>query len=271
MQITKVESVQRMLSSDPDFPSSAGSTRNQINATVNGSALTYGLISELMGIANQNGQVPSIQNIEIFPQTDASLRLRSHFDFYGSDKGSFHEYDLIYTQILDFLGRKSLSILEIGLGTNNTKVMSHMGAHGRPGASLRAWRASVPEAKIIGCDIDPGALFQEENIQTYELDQTSTTSWRSFKSQIRGETFDLIIDDGLHAPYANLKTLTEALPLLKANGIFVVEDIAIQSLPIWNIVAAHIDAKWSCQIYKTKHAFMAVFWGSHIRTNSTQT
>lgn len=37
--------------------------------------------------------------------------------------------------------------------------------------------------------------------------------------------FDIIIDDGLHTPDANAKTLHNLFPLLKKNGSFYVEDV----------------------------------------------
>jgi len=48
--------------------------------------------------------------------------------------------------------------------------------------------------------------------------------------------YDLIIDDGLHSPDANLNTLNFALSSLSSDGVIVIEDIAERCLPIWETV-----------------------------------
>ena len=66
--------------------------------------------------------------------------LRALFQKYGSDKSTGHNYHLLYSWLLAPKRGEDLSMLEIGLGTNNIDVPSNMGLEGRPGASLRAFR-----------------------------------------------------------------------------------------------------------------------------------
>ena len=103
--------------------------------------------------------------------------------------------------------RKEISnILGIGLGTNNTNLVSTMGTEGKPGASLRAFRDFCMNAEVIGADVDESILFKEDRIKTFYVDQTSNNSLNNLKDKFTNK-FDLIIDDGLHSPDANINTL----------------------------------------------------------------
>jgi hypothetical protein len=113
-----------------------------------------------------------------------------------------------------------------------------MGENGIPGASLRALRDFLPNARIFGADIDEPILFKEDRIKTYYVDQTQPASFNDLSLRLGSDGFDLVIDDGLHAPNANIATLAFALHILKPNGWFVVEDIKRESLPIWETVSA---------------------------------
>ena len=57
------------------------------------------------------------------------------------------------------------NVLEIGLGTNDSKFMSSMGDDGKPGSSIRAFRDYLPNAQIYGADVDRKILFEEELVE----------------------------------------------------------------------------------------------------------
>ena len=128
-------------------------------------------------------------------------------------------------------------MLEIGLGTYNDDIVSHMGADGRPGASLRAFRDFLPNARIYGADVDARILFREERIETFFVDQTDPPSFADLERAVP-PILDLVIDDGLHSPNANLATLRFGLTKIKVGGWVVVEDIAAAAVPVWEVVAA---------------------------------
>jgi hypothetical protein len=132
-----------------------------------------------------------------------------------------------------------------------------MGVQGIPGASLRAFKAYLPQARILGADVDRRILFEEERIRTLFVDQTDIKTFASLE-QVTGHAFDLIIDDGLHAPNANIATLLFALRNLKRNGWFVVEDIPVTALPIWDVVANLLLAKYSCWLLAAKRGCLFV-------------
>lgn len=59
-----------------------------------------------------------------------------------------------------------------------------------------------------------------------------------------------MIDDGLHAPNANVYSLTLFLDLLKPDGWAVIEDISETNLDQWHIVSAILPSHFKSQIVK---------------------
>jgi hypothetical protein len=155
---------------------------------------------------------------------------------YGSDKSGDHDYYKLYGRLLSG-PVVPLSILEIGMGSNNTDVISNMGAPGRPGASLRAFRDFLPTTVIYGADIDTRILFQEDRIHTFPVDQLDQASLERLSSKTP-DNIELIIDDGLHAPDANLNTMQFALSKVAPGGWIVIEDIRVEAMPLWEVVSA---------------------------------
>ena len=67
-----------------------------------------------------------------------------------------------------------------------------------------------------------------------------------------------MIDDGLHAPNANIATLAFALRILRPKGRFAVEDIKTESLPIWEAVSALLPAESHPELIKARRAYLFV-------------
>ena len=162
--------------------------------------------------------------------------LNSLFDHYGSDKGTInyelpkpyswnaHTYGSYYSKLYDHCRKEVIKVFECGIGTNNPKIVSNMGAKGKPGASLRAWKDYFYKAIIYGADIDKEILFQEERIETYYVDQSDPLSVNAMWKKINQNEFDLIIDDGLHT-FSAAKNLFElSISYLKSEGIYIIED-----------------------------------------------
>jgi len=174
-----------------------------------------------------------------------AAELRKLCNYYGTEKPL-----PLYLLYADILSRRDeiLAVAEIGVGTNNTDVVSNMGAQFNPGASQRAFRDFLPNAKIFGADIDKRVLFQEDRIFCSFVDQTVPESISQWLSDIK-EPIDLIIDDGLHSPYANLATLACSLEYIKQGGWIIIEDIGSRSLDIWYVVAQLLSPKYICKLY----------------------
>ena len=149
-------------------------------------------------------------------------------NYYGSDKGGFnkhHNFSDYYSTIFFDKKDKIKNILEVGLGTNNTKVPSNMGPQGRPLASLRAWRDYFSNANVYGADIDTEILKNEERIKTYYVDQTNAVSISELFKNIGNINFDIIIDDGLHEYSANICLFENSFEFLSKKGIYIIEDV----------------------------------------------
>lgn len=191
---------------------------------------------------------------KLFISTPFKKYLGELFSKYGSDKSKAHNYHFVYGEILK--ESKSIKkIFEIGLGTNNRDVFSSMGRKGRPGASLRAFRDAYKSAQIIGVDYDKRILFSEERIKSFFVDQTDFNTFNQISDEI-GDNFDLMIDDGLHSPNANLHSLKFFIKRLKIGGYAVIEDISIHSKGIWDITTALLPSNFNGALIKTKSAYI---------------
>jgi len=163
-------------------------------------------------------------------------------DLYGSDKGSTfgggnphykwtsHTYTTIYEYLFNSIRNDVRNVFECGLGTNNQNINNNMGADGKPGASLRVWRDYFPNADIFGADIDKEILFTENRIQTDFIDQTNPNDIKAFFAKFNKNTFDIMIDDGLHTFEAATTLLENSIEYLKDNGLYIIEDLYLQDI-----------------------------------------
>jgi hypothetical protein len=153
-------------------------------------------------------------------------------DIYQSDKGSIHRQVHTYTQEYHklFYGIRDniKTVFECGIGTNNPRLASNMGITGQPGASLRVWRDYFKNAVIIGADIDKNILFKENRIYTGYIDQTNAEKIKNFFNCLAPEypnSFDIMIDDGLHTGDAALCLFENSFQYLNRGGYYVIEDM----------------------------------------------
>lgn len=211
-----------------------------------------GSLNALSKLAHTYGNLlPKTNWEDEFPTEDTDAKdLSEYFKQYGSDKSTRHNYYLIYADILKGQRNDSFNLLEIGLGTPSASVSEYC-------ASSKAFRDWAPNAQIYGADIRKDILFQEERIHTYYADQTDLESLKSFTDQLSCK-FDLIIDDGLHTPWANFNTITATLPLLKDDGVLVVEDILNRYVHFWPVLMAIITPSYVCKFVKMKYQTVCI-------------
>lgn len=151
------------------------------------------------------------------------------FDITHSDKGNrWHQYSRFYYTLLRQYRDESFNLFELGIGTNNVNIPSNMGEGGRPGASLHAWKLYFKKAEIYAADIDTNILDNtQERIHSYYCDQTNAESIQQLWAHpdLANKQFTVLIDDGLHSPFANLNFLQYSIHKLKKGGIYIIEDI----------------------------------------------
>ena len=138
-----------------------------------------------------------------------------------SDKHFWHGYIAFYET--HFATRAIGSILEFGVLKGN---------------SIRWLMERFPAATIDGVDIlaEQDEWPREARVSYNRLDQGRRADIRDF---FRGRSFDLVIEDGSHAPEHQVACLIEGLPHVSSNGLYIVEDIQT-SLP----VPKTLKAKW---------------------------
>jgi len=230
-------------------PYSAGGEMDRAKLTIQTINQIFPFLSSLA--ASAGARTVEVKDISTFPESkedfEAVQSLKKYLDDYGSDKANHHHYHNLYGVILR--NRSEVrGVLEIGMGTNNTDVVSNMGSAGKPGASLRAFRDFLGKAKIYGADIDQRILFTEERIDTFFVDQVDPASFVKLGKSIPSQ-LDLIIDDGLHSPDANVETLKFGLTKVKVGGWVVVEDIGMEALPVWEVVSALLPSNYEPFIF----------------------
>ena len=238
-------------------PSSAGNFKEIGFHTQVGINKIFPILSELIATLKNKTVIESAEKFskKIGLKKNTKL-IKNYFIKYNSDKSTVHNYHLVYGSL--FKKRNNIKkILEIGLGTDNEKLISNMGRLGKPGASVKAFRDFFPKAKIYGADIDREILFKDKRISTYYVDQTNLKSLKNLYKKI-GSNFDLIIDDGLHASYANINVIISSLNFLKKNGFLIIEDIPIKTVPIWEVVINILDKKYESKLVKTKKSLVFI-------------
>tara|TARA_B100000927_G_scaffold273899_1_gene252713 strand:- start:1225 stop:1857 length:633 start_codon:yes stop_codon:yes gene_type:complete len=138
------------------------------------------------------------------------------FNNHACDKGFKHGYQKVYEKDFVKLKDKEINILEIGVDT---------------GASLGVWYDYFPKANIYGLDLfvrnklEDLEYFKKDRIYGLKSDSTKPSSKYEAGQAWKGIKFDIIIDDGMHTPDANLKTFKNFFPLLKEDGSYYIEDV----------------------------------------------
>jgi hypothetical protein len=174
----------------------------------------------------------------------------------GSDKGDdWHNYTLIYNQLFSQKKNEITKLFELGIGSVNPTIESHMKKTYSPGGSLRGWREFFPNAEIYAADIDQDILQPEERITKFYVDQTAPAVIKKMWNSIDCDQFDIIIDDGLHTFEANKTFFENSYTNLRNNGIFIIEDIPTNELKLFHadLVPSAKELGFSTRVLQLKH------------------
>lgn len=129
---------------------------------------------------------------------------------YPTDKGPsghnyIHKYQMFFEQYRDL----PIKVLEIGVDK---------------GHSVKMWKEYFPLAEITAIDIlEECKQYQEERV-TIEIGNSNDTEFIDRLNNDYGP-FDIVIDDGSHKNEDMAFSLNYLFPLLKAGGVYVVEDM----------------------------------------------
>ena len=93
------------------------------------------------------------------------------------------------------------------------------------GHSLRMWRDYFPNATINGVDVDPRARSHEgDRIRVWIADSTDPAQMERVVHEVGGP-IQLMIDDGSHHPFDQIKTFKTLFPFLEDRGFYFVDDV----------------------------------------------
>lgn len=145
---------------------------------------------------------------------------------YGTDKAIF--YTPFYHELLADRRDRIKKVLEMGIGYPECMrdSLARIGASDyTAGASLFMWREYFPNAEIYGLDNNPKSFVGSERIRSFYCDQGDAGSYVEAIRHV-GAEFDLIIDDGCHVIEYQLMAMRMLMPLLRGDGIYIMEDIS---------------------------------------------
>jgi hypothetical protein len=142
---------------------------------------------------------------------------------FGTDKWGSHWYTQHYERYFAPIKKKALNVLEIGVGGYDLTE--------KGGASLRMWKAYFRRSRIVGIDLYDKSRHSEYRIDIRQCDQTDSEALLRLSKEYGG--FDIIIDDGSHINEHVIGTFNLLFPLLRQNGIYVVEDTQTAYWPSW--------------------------------------
>lgn len=142
---------------------------------------------------------------------------------YGTDKrqAGGHGYTHFYEMFFESRRNDPLNFLELGV---------------REGWSLTMWDEYFPNAKIHGIDNNAEGLcptsFDSKKISFTLCSQTDGDALRSIADRCGG--FDIVIDDASHISSLSINSFEILFPTLKAGGIYVIEDLHVCHVPMYN-------------------------------------
>jgi hypothetical protein len=137
------------------------------------------------------------------------LKILEYFFLAKNNSIKHYKYFEVYKNLFSKYVDKKIVFVEIGILN---------------GGSLQLWKKFLgKKAKIIVIDINPYCKkLEEKRIQIFIGDQTNEIFWQDFFKKV-GEV-DIILDDGGHTNYQQIKTTTSCIPNIKDEGLLLIED-----------------------------------------------
>jgi hypothetical protein len=146
------------------------------------------------------------------------MSLVSLVDNTRTDKNTTHSYLELYDTLLEKKKDTATTVLEIGIG-----LVDHICGDG---GSIKLWNDYFPNATVHAVDIRH-INDVWEGIKNNEriILHTSTDAYSTSFIQSLDTTFDFVIDDGPHTLSSMKDCVRLYLPLLKEDGILIIEDV----------------------------------------------
>lgn len=138
----------------------------------------------------------------------------NRMEFYGkkhnTDKVTHHRYHESFEMFIGQFYYSTGAMIEIGVDR---------------GSSLAMWLELFKRANIYGVDRDMS--FKGDRHEVFKVDQSKKNELEEFKNEMKkkGDVIFFINDDGSHIPEHQLLTFNVLFPLLRNDGIYIIEDV----------------------------------------------
>ena len=158
-----------------------------------------------------------------------------------TDKNTTHSYLEVYEALFQSKRNTATHVLEIGIGP-----APHQNA-----GSIRMWALYFPNAQIHTCDIIPidhvhPCIINHPQVYLHTPNDAYKLNFVQSTFSSKNIKFDVLIDDGPHTLQSMISFITLYLPLMKDDGVLVIEDVQ--------------DIAW----IETLHAATPIEWKEHV-------
>jgi FkbM family methyltransferase len=151
-----------------------------------------------------------------------------YIEKYYTDK-KISGYSKIYEYLFNEIRNDVSSVLEVGVGSLDGNVEGRFQQiqniyypEYKQGGSLRVWRDYFSNSEVHGIYIAEDCRISEERISTFICDSRDK---KSVDLNLQTNTYDIIIDSGLHKSEAQLQTLKNLFSRVKLGGYYIIEDL----------------------------------------------
>ena len=137
-----------------------------------------------------------------------------------TDKNTIHSYLDVYQSLFEKKRLSATQVLEVGIGPY---IVSNAG-------SIKMWADFFPNADVHGCDIISidtvnQCVMNHPRIHLHTSSNAYNPNFIMTKFTSKGITFDIVVDDGPHTLESMIHFIKLYIPLLKEDGILVIEDV----------------------------------------------
>lgn len=135
---------------------------------------------------------------------------------HGTDKATYHDYTLLYGELLAGFRSEPCNILELGWG-------GYGGSLGPGGESARMWVEAFPEAQVFVIDNDPGPGKVPDRCELIVGDQSNADVIDTLAARCGG--FDVVVDDASHIGRLSRGSFEIIWPHVRPGGWYFIEDL----------------------------------------------
>ena len=99
------------------------------------------------------------------------------------------------------------------------------------GVGLKMWEEFFPNAQIYGIDINPASMAVDGGRIHVKIGDQGDVNFLSSVMNWIGKELDIVIDDGSHIRAHQILGFEQIFPAVRDGGIYVLEDLAVDSVP----------------------------------------